>query len=168
MTTHKKLIAAAVAVVALAVPAIASATGEHASTAGFPPGYLQINPVTCRFLHPEIDQPTGPTWKNLRKFAIWEDARHDAKLNCLTNRPDHTGGLAGYVQVKATSTGSERDGDLPDGRRRAGRGHQKRRSPPAPTHPAPRHGRSTAPTTTTWRRSPSSPPARRRLVHRRR
>jgi hypothetical protein len=115
MTTHKKLIAAAVAAVALAVPAIANATGEHASAAGFPPGYLQINPVTCKFLHPEIDQPTLPTWRNLRKFAIWEDARHDAKLNCLTNRPDHTAGLAGYVQVKATSAGANVTATCPTG-----------------------------------------------------
>ena len=115
MIGHKKLLLAAVAVVALAVPAVASAVSEHANTEQFPPGYLQINPVTCKFLHKEIDQPTGPTWKNLRQFAIWEDARHDAKLNCLTNRPDHTAGLAGYVQVKATGPGHSVTATCPEG-----------------------------------------------------
>ena len=71
MTGHKKLLLAAVAIVALAVPAVANAVSEHANTEQFPPGYLQINPTTCKFLHKEIDQPTGPTWKNLRQFAIW-------------------------------------------------------------------------------------------------
>jgi hypothetical protein len=115
MTGHKKLLLAAVAIAALAVPAVASAVSEHANTEQFPPGYLQINPTTCKFLHKEIDQPTGPTWKNLRQFAIWEDARHDAKLNCLTNRPDHTAGLAGYVQVKATGTGHSVTATCPKG-----------------------------------------------------
>jgi hypothetical protein len=35
----------------LAVPAVANAVSEHANTEGFPPGYLQINPKTCKFLH---------------------------------------------------------------------------------------------------------------------
>ncbi len=115
MKGHKKAILAAVAAVALAVPAVASAMGEHTNADGFPPGYLQINPQTCKFLHPEIDQATGPTWKNLRRFAIWEDARDDVKLSCLTNRPDHTGGVAGYVQVKATGTGQSVTATCPEG-----------------------------------------------------
>ena len=115
MKSHKKAMLAAVAAVALAVPAVASAMGEHANAEGFPPGYLQINPQTCKFVHPEIDQATSPTWKNLRRFTIWEDARHDAKLSCLTNRPDHTGGVTGYVQVKATGAGQSVTATCPEG-----------------------------------------------------
>jgi len=115
MSGFKKGLLGAVALVALAVPAVASGVGEHAATKQFPPGYLQINPTTCRFLHKEIDQATLPTWKNLRQFTIWEDARHDAKLSCLTDRPDHTGGLAGYVQVKATGPGPDVTATCPEG-----------------------------------------------------
>jgi hypothetical protein len=115
MSRVKKWTLAAVAVAALAVPAVASGVGEHASAEQFPPGYLQINPTTCKFLHKEIDQPTGPTLKDLRLFSIWEDARHDAKLSCLTNRPDHTAGVAGYIQVKATGPGHSVTATCPEG-----------------------------------------------------
>jgi hypothetical protein len=115
MTGYKKAMLSAVAVVALAAPAVASGVGERANTEQFPPGYLQINPTTCKFLHTEIDQATLPTWKNLRQFAIWEDARHDAKLTCLTNRPDHTSGITGYIQVRATGTGHTVTATCPTG-----------------------------------------------------
>jgi hypothetical protein len=115
MTGYKKAMLAAAAVVALAAPAVASGVGEHANTEQFPPGYLQINPTTCKFLQKEIDQATLPTWKNLRQFAIWEDARHDAKLTCLTNRSDHTSGLAKYIQVTATGPGHSVTATCPKG-----------------------------------------------------
>src|SRR5438034_5253886 len=115
MTTYKKAMLAAAAVVALAIPTVASAIGEHASNEGFPPGYLQINPKTCKFLHPEIDQATGPTWKNLRRFVVWEDARHDVKLQCLANRADRVSGVTGYVHVKATGTGHSVTARCPEG-----------------------------------------------------
>jgi hypothetical protein len=115
MTGYKKALLATVAVVALAAPAVASGVGEHATAGQFPPGYLQINPTTCKFLHKEIDQATLPTWKNLRVFAIWEDARDDAKLNCLTNRSDHTSGITGYIQVRATGPGHSVTATCPAG-----------------------------------------------------
>jgi len=111
MTSSKKLAAAAVVLLALLVPAVALATSEHASTKGFPEGYLAINPKTCKFLVREIDQPLGPAWTNLRKAFIWEDARHDTKLSCLTKKVDGASGgvagaVAGYAQVKKTGTGA--------------------------------------------------------------
>lgn len=120
MTSSKKLTAAAVAILALLVPAVAAATSEHANVNGFPEGYLAINPTTCKFLHPEIDQPLGPTWKNLRTAFIWEDARHDKKMSCLTNRVNGAAGgvagaVAGYAQVRATSTGQTVTATCPNG-----------------------------------------------------
>jgi len=110
MTGSKKFVAAAVALLALLVPAVAFAAIEHSHARGFPEGYLAINPKTCKFFHREIDQPLGPTWKNLKVAFVWEDARHDAKLSCLTNRVNGAAGgvagaVAGYAQVKKTGTG---------------------------------------------------------------
>jgi hypothetical protein len=110
MTRRTRLIALAVALVGVLVPAAAIAAVEHTASTGFPEGYLSINPKTCKFFHREIDQPLGPTWKNLRKGFIWEDARHDAKLSCLTRRVNGAAGgvagaVAGYAQVKKTGTG---------------------------------------------------------------
>ena len=120
MISSKKLAAAAVAILALLVPAVAAATSEHASVKGFPKGYLAINPKTCKFLHREIDQQLGPTWKNLRTGFIWEDARHDAKMSCLTNRVNGAfggvaGAVAGYAQVKATGPGHTVTATCPNG-----------------------------------------------------
>ena len=114
-----KLAAAAVVLLALLVPAVAVATSEHASEK-FPEGYLAMNPKTCKFLHREIDQPLGPTWKNLRTGFIWEDARHDAKISCLTNRVNGAfggvaGAVAGYAQVKATGPGHTVTATCPSG-----------------------------------------------------
>jgi hypothetical protein len=110
MTKRTRLFALVAAVVGLLVPAVAYAVSEHTATRGFPEGYLSINPKTCKFIHREIDQPLGPTWKNLRKGFVWEDARHDAKLTCLTRRVNGeaggvAGAVAGYAQVKKTGTG---------------------------------------------------------------
>lgn len=91
------------------------ARGSRLATCRSTRRYLQINPKTCKFLHREIDQATGPTWKNLRRFIVWEDARHDVKLQCLANRPDHTSGVTGYVQVKATGTGHSVTATCPEG-----------------------------------------------------
>ena len=120
MTSSKKWVAAAVALLALLVPAVALATSEHASTRGFPEGYLAINPKTCKFLVREIDQPLGPAWTNLRTAFIWEDARHDAKLSCLTKKVDGAAGgvagaVAGYAQVKATGPGQTVTATCPTG-----------------------------------------------------
>ena len=87
---------------------------------GFPEGYLAINPKTCKFLVREIDQPLGPAWTNLRTAFIWEDARHDAKLSCLTKKADGaaggvTGAVAGYAQVKATGPGQTVTATCPTG-----------------------------------------------------
>jgi hypothetical protein len=110
MTRRTRLIALALAVVGLLVPAVAFAAVEHLASRGFPEGYLKINPRTCKFLNHEIDQPLGPSWKNLRKAFVWEDARHDVKLQCLTRRINGeaggvAGAVAGYAQVKKTGTG---------------------------------------------------------------
>jgi hypothetical protein len=110
MTRRTRLIALAIGTVALLVPAVAFAAVEHVDTKGFPEGYLSINPRTCKFVHHEIDQPRGPTWKNLRTAVIWEDARHDVKLSCLTRRVNGgaggvAGAVAGYAQVKKSGTG---------------------------------------------------------------
>ena len=110
MTRRTRLIALAIALVGLLVPAVAFAAVEHLEGKGFPEGYLSINPRTCKFVHREIDQPLGPTWKNLRTAFVWEDARHDAKLSCLTRRVNGeaggvAGAVAGYAQVKQTGTG---------------------------------------------------------------
>jgi hypothetical protein len=120
MTSSKRLIALAVALVGLLVPAVAIAAIEHTESGQFPEGYLQINPKTCKFLHREIDQPLGPTWKNLRKAFIWEDARHDAKLSCLTRRVNGAAGgvagaVAGYARVSKTGTGHTVTVTCPDG-----------------------------------------------------
>jgi hypothetical protein len=120
MTSSKKLAVAAVAILALLVPAVAAATSEHASLKGFPEGYFAMNPKTCKFLHPEIDQPLGPTWKNLRTAFVWEDARHDKKQSCLTNRVNGAAGgvagaVAGYAQVKATGPGQTVTATCPNG-----------------------------------------------------
>ena len=120
MTSSKKLAAVAVAFLALLVPAVALATSEHASTKRFPEGYLAINPKTCKFLVREIDQPLGPAWTNLRTAFVWEDARHDAKLSCLTKKVDGAAGgvagaVAGYAQVKATGAGHTVTATCPDG-----------------------------------------------------
>jgi hypothetical protein len=110
MTRRTRLIALAAAVAGLLVPAVALAAIEHTDSGRFPEGYLQINPRTCKFLHHEIDQPRGPTWKNLRKAFIWEDARDDVKFQCLTRRVNGgaggvAGAVAGYAQVRKTGTG---------------------------------------------------------------
>ncbi len=110
MTRRTRLIALAIGLAGLLVPAVAFAAVEHLSSKGYPEGYLSINPRTCKFVHREIDQPLGPTWKNLRKAFVWEDARHDAKLSCLTRRVNGeaggvAGAVAGYAQVKKTGTG---------------------------------------------------------------
>jgi hypothetical protein len=124
-----------VALLALAVPAIASATGESANVK-LPPGTTAINPKTCKFLHKEVDPPTpGPgttlagaelAIRTLRVYTLYEDARHDAKMACLTHHMGTNGkrgpagpagpagprgargpagptgsGLAGYVRVSA-------------------------------------------------------------------
>ena len=120
MTSSKKWAVAAVAMLTLLVPAVAAATSEHANVKGMPEGYLAINPKTCKFLVREIDQPLGPTWKNLRTAFVWEAARHDAKLSGLTKRVDGAfggvaGAVAGYAQVKATGAGHTVTATCPDG-----------------------------------------------------
>ena len=65
----------------LAASAFASGAIEHAVGTN-----AAVNPNTCKFVKPEVDPPTGPTWKNLRAYVIYEDARHDAKLSCLTRK----------------------------------------------------------------------------------
>lgn len=110
MTRRTRLIALAIGLAGLLVPAVAFATIEHLDRKGFPEGYLALNPKTCKFFQREIDQPRGPSWKDLRTAVIWEDARHDAKLSCLTRRINGgaggvAGAVAGYAQVKKTGTG---------------------------------------------------------------
>ena len=65
----------------LAASAFASGAVEHALGAS-----AAVNPQTCKFVKAEVDPSTGPTWKNLRQYVIYEDARHDAKLSCLTRK----------------------------------------------------------------------------------
>jgi hypothetical protein len=120
MTRRTRLIALAIAVAGLLVPAVAYAAIEHSDTKGFPPGYLAIHPKTCKFVHHEIDQPLAPSWKNLRTAFVWEDARHDAKLSCLTRRVNGAAGgvagaVAGYAQVRKTGTGQTVTATCPDG-----------------------------------------------------
>lgn len=110
MTRRTRLIALATVVVALLVPAVAFAAVEHITSSGFPEGYLKINPRTCKFIHHEIEQPRGPRWQNLRTAVVWEDARDDVKLQCLTRRVNGeaggvAGAVAGYAQVKKTGAG---------------------------------------------------------------
>ena len=97
----------AIMVACLALAASALAAAEHVSRGA------AVNPKTCKFLTPEKDPATGPTWKNLRTYVIYEDARHDAKVACLQNHmggkrgpagPAGPAGVSGYVQVKATGT----------------------------------------------------------------
>lgn len=103
MTSHKKRTAAIAAILALAIPAVASAAGETANVK-LPPGYLKINPVTCKFIHPEQDISTGPSWHNLQTYVLREDARHDVKEACLTNRKPPKAQLL-YQRVVAVGTG---------------------------------------------------------------
>jgi hypothetical protein len=110
MTRRTRFIVLAAALAGLIIPAAAWAAVEHSTRGQFPEGYLSINPRTCKFLHREIDQPIAPTWKNLRTAFVWEDARHDTKLTCLTRRINGAAGgvagaVAGYAQVKKTGTG---------------------------------------------------------------
>lgn len=108
----------------------ASAAGERPNTAsalGFPPGYLTIDSVSCRFLHHEIDVAPGPG----EPYAIAEDARQDVLNRCLRHRLGKVGvgkpgpagpagprgargrtgaagigALDGYTQVTASGTGA--------------------------------------------------------------
>lgn len=91
--TNIAAISAAVLIVA-AVGIATAATEQSHLAAGMPSGYLSINPQTCKFVHPEIDKREGPTWKGLRTAFNWEDARHDAKLVCLTNALKRSNAIA--------------------------------------------------------------------------
>jgi hypothetical protein len=57
---------------------------------GAPAGYLSINGITCKFVHPEIDVRPSPQ----ERLARTEDSRDDVKLQCLARR--HTR----YVRVQ--------------------------------------------------------------------
>jgi hypothetical protein len=92
---HRKLIASVVAIGALVIPAIAAATSSqpayrteaHVSANSGPNAF---DPATCKFLHRERDVVTniGSIQQKVAqngRYDIAEDARHDAKMNCLTN-----------------------------------------------------------------------------------
>lgn len=131
---HRKALIAT-ALVALAIPAAAQASGGETANALIPASATTINPRTCRFVHKEVDPATGPTWQNLRIYTLYEDARHDAKDACLAKHigkvgvgkpgpqgpagprgkqgangapgaPGAPGGLAHYTQVRASGTGA--------------------------------------------------------------
>jgi hypothetical protein len=119
---HRKLITAAIAIGALAILVpVALATS---STTAFKAeahvasntGPNAINPATCKFLHRERDVVTnlGTLEQKLSengRYDISEDARHDRKMNCLTNlvntvkktitQPAHLH----YIRVMAEGTG---------------------------------------------------------------
>src|SRR5256885_17058940 len=109
---HKKAVLATLgALAALAVPTVAVAASGEPANVSIPKSAIALNPKTCRFLHPELDPATGPTWKNLRVYSLYEDARHDAKMACLARHmgkrgprgvrgpagPAGSGALAGYT-----------------------------------------------------------------------
>ncbi len=94
----------------------AFAASEQSNAAmGFPPGYLQINKTTCKFLHHEIDLPLGPTVAKLARAYSWDDARHDVKGACQSNKPDPDGTIIGYVQVTAHGAGPSVTAQCPAG-----------------------------------------------------
>lgn len=108
---HKKAVIVGVIAATLAT-GTAYAASEHAV-----PSSAQVNPQTCHFTHPERDPATGPTWKNLRTYVIYEDARHDAKMACLANhmpKPTLPPALH-YTQVTATGTGQTVTATCPTG-----------------------------------------------------
>jgi len=81
----------AIAAVLLIVGAvgIAAASTESLSDNGtitFAPGSFAINKQTCKFLHPEVDKPLGTSWAVGRVWSLYEDGRHDVKMNCNTAR----------------------------------------------------------------------------------
>jgi hypothetical protein len=121
LTTHRKaaLIAAGVTVLATGT---AYAAGEHASASPA----TAVNPKTCRFLHREVDPKTGPTWKNLRTYVVYEDARHDAKMACLARHmPKPVAPVKvkfGYTQVAASGLGKTVTATCPAGYKVTGGG----------------------------------------------
>jgi hypothetical protein len=121
LTTHRKaaLIAAGLATLATGT---AFAAGEHANTSPA----SAVNPKTCRFLQREKDPKTGPTWKNLRTYVIYEDARHDAKMACLARhmpKPANPVNVKfGYTQVTATGLGKTVTATCPAGYKVTGGG----------------------------------------------
>lgn len=113
MTSHRKLASVAAIAATLLIPAAAHASGgetpHHVMLSQF-----AINNQTCRFAFPEVDPMTGPTWLDLRAYVLYEDARHDAKLRCLTSHlgtvkagprgpqgPTGPAGVSGYTRVAA-------------------------------------------------------------------
>jgi hypothetical protein len=121
LTTHRKaaLIAAAAATLATGT---AFAAGEHANTSPA----TAVNPKTCRFLHREVDPKTGPTWKNLRTYVVYEDARHDAKMACLARHMTKPAApVEGEVRLHPGHrhrAGQDGDGDVPAGYKVTGGG----------------------------------------------
>lgn len=79
-----RIITTILAAVILTGTAAAYASGEHSNLIppGAPKGYLDINPVTCRFLHPEIDVTPSAT----ERYARAEDSRDDVHFQCLNHR----------------------------------------------------------------------------------
>jgi hypothetical protein len=91
---HLKIVSVAITIIAavIIVPAaIAGSSAPIADSARVPTsGPNAINPANCKFLHREIDVVTdlGTLEQKLAengRYDIAEDARHDAKMNCLTN-----------------------------------------------------------------------------------
>ena len=132
MNRQKTAVIAALVII-LATAGTALASGESAQIT-LPPGTTAINPHTCKFLHKERDPATPGVGgslgtalialRDLRVYTLYEDARHDAKMACLTHKigkpglggpgprgprgfpgpagpAGPAGGLAGYVQVTA-------------------------------------------------------------------
>jgi hypothetical protein len=82
---HLKIIASVVAIGALAIPAVAAASGEQ-SQIQFAPGTFSISATTCKFVHVEAEKPMGTSWAVGKVWAAYEDARHDQKMACNTAR----------------------------------------------------------------------------------
>ena len=131
---------------------------EHANVKGMP-RVPRDQPEDVQVPGREIDQPLGPTWKNLRTAFIWEDARHDAKLSCLTKRVmgvrRRRRRVAGYAQVKATGAGHTVTATCPNGDIVLGGGNLG--GEVAGSYPSSTTSWTiVVPTTTTSRRSPRS------------
>lgn len=112
-----------VAVVALAVGAgVAHASGESALSV--PASVLKINPHTCRFATAEVDPrvpAAGSTLRSViaaetanRRYDVYEDARHDAKLSCVAKMAAHRGRLD-YQTAFASGTGQTVTATCPAG-----------------------------------------------------
>lgn len=140
------VLVAVIAALCLAAAAKASSGELTMNVAGISKSQLKINPRTCRFVHAEIDPLTPKATASLssvvgavnalRVYSLYEDARHDAKMACLSHHmggkrgprgfagargpagpagPAGSGALAGYVQVRASGTGQTVTATCPEG-----------------------------------------------------